>query len=54
MGKINIEWHSSNKISDCVGEDERMIWRIEHMKHCSCRVPSDKMLREIEEWKGKR
>ena len=51
MRKINVEWHRENKLTDCENEDERMVWRIEHMKNCSCREPSVKQLREIEEWK---
>ena len=49
MGKINVEWHEANKIGKTL--DEKMIWRIEHMKHCDCRKPTEKMLREIAEWK---
>lgn len=51
MGKINVEWHEANKIGKSL--DEKMNWRIEHMKNCSCRMPSAKQLREIESWKEK-
>lgn len=54
MVKINAEWHEKNKMSDCVSYDEKMRWRVEHMKHCSCRAPTERQLEEIREWvKGK-
>lgn len=54
MTEINRDWHSKNKMSDCRDENEKMVWRIEHMKHCDCRKPSDKQLREIAEWERKK
>jgi len=54
VGNVNAGWHEENKMSDCRSYDEKMRWRVEHMKHCSCRMPTAKQLREIEEWRERK
>jgi len=47
---INKEWHLKNKMPKNPSHDQRMKWHIEHGKNCNCRKPTDKLLREIEEY----
>jgi len=47
---INKEWHLKNKMPKNPTQKERMIWHIEHNKNCNCRKPTEKLLREIEEY----
>jgi hypothetical protein len=48
---INKEWHLKNKMPKNPSQKERMEWHIEHNKYCDCRKPTEKLLKEIEEYK---
>lgn len=37
MGKINAEWHKSNRMPANATLDQRVTWHLEHKKHCDCR-----------------
>lgn len=37
MGKINAEWHKSNRMPAKATLDQRVTWHLEHRKHCGCR-----------------
>ena len=50
MSKINKEWHLANKMPKNPTREERMLWHREHLKHCDCRAPSEKIQKELEEF----
>ncbi len=51
MTKINKEWHTANKMPKNPTHEQRMEWHIEHNKHCQCYPVSDKLRKEIDEFK---
>ena len=53
MGKINKEWHDANKMPKNPTHEQRMLWHIDHNKHCTCYPVSDKLQKEIEEFESK-
>jgi len=48
---INKEWHLKNRMPKNPSHDQRMKWHIEHSNNCDCRKPTEKLLKEIEEYK---
>jgi len=48
---INRNWHLKNKMPKKATTEQRLKWHIEHMKYCQCRKPTEKILKEIEEFK---
>ena len=52
--KINKEWHLKNKMPKNPTQEERLNWHIEHAKYCTCREMSDKLKKEIENYKATR
>lgn len=48
--KINKEWHLKNRMVKNPTHEERMKWHIEHLKFCSCRLPTPKLKKEMEEF----
>lgn len=54
MGKINKEWHLANKMPKNPTFEQRMEWHINHLKDCNCYPMSEKLKREIEEYKKDR
>lgn len=51
MGKINKDWHLSNKMPPKATFEQRVKWHLEHIENCSC-MPIPKKL--LEEMKKKR
>jgi hypothetical protein len=47
MNKINKEWHLANKMPKNPSIEQRVIWHLEHSKHCQCRPLGGKILEEI-------
>lgn len=45
--KINRVWHTNNKMPKNPTLDERIEWHLAHVKNCSCRPLSGKILEEI-------
>jgi len=51
MGAINAEWHKVHRMPKNPSQEQRLMWHAEHLKHCTCRAPSDKLLKELEKKK---
>ncbi len=49
--KINVEWHSKNKMPKNPTLDERVKWHLSHSKNCLCRPLEGKILEEIKKRK---
>ena len=47
--KINASWHLKNKMPNNPSEKERLKWHAAHMKNCSCRKPSEKLMAQMQE-----
>jgi len=47
MSKINATWHLAHKMPKNPTEEARLKWHAEHMKFCSCRVPSPKLMQQM-------
>jgi hypothetical protein len=54
MCTINKDWHTKNRMPANPTLDQRMIWHLEHAKHCPCRPIPKKLAIEIEKWKAAR
>jgi hypothetical protein len=44
---INKDWHLSHRMPKNPTLDQRVVWHVEHARHCSCRPPTGKILEEI-------
>jgi hypothetical protein len=44
---INKEWHLKNRMPKNPSREQRLRWHIGHAKHCACRLPSEKLAREM-------
>lgn len=51
MGTINADWHKQHRMPKNPTEEQRLEWHAEHMKHCTCRTPGDKLLKELKKRK---
>ena len=51
---INKAWHEKNKMPKNPKPEQRMKWHIEHLKHCECYPVSEKLRKELEDFKKKR
>lgn len=45
--KLNKEWHEKNRMPKNPTLDQRVVWHIEHSKHCSCRTMPKNIEEEI-------
>ncbi|MEY4731232.1 MAG: hypothetical protein RL681_178 [Candidatus Parcubacteria bacterium] len=51
---INKAWHEKNKMPKDPKPDERMKWHIAHLKYCECYPVSEKLRKELEDFKKKK
>ena len=42
--------HKANKMPEKPSKNQRLNWHIEHSKNCTCRIPSEKLQAEIDEY----
>lgn len=47
---INKEWHLNNKMPKNPTKTQRLEWHIGHNENCNCRKPTEKLLKEINEY----
>jgi histidinol phosphatase-like enzyme len=47
---INKEWHLKNKMPKNPTKKQRIEWHIAHNKNCNCRKPTEKLVKEINEY----
>lgn len=47
---INREWHLKNKMPKNPTKIQKLEWHINHNKNCNCRKPTEKLLKEINEY----
>jgi len=45
--KLNAAWHGSHPMGPRPSLEQRMIWHLEHQRHCGCRPIPTKLLNEI-------
>ena len=41
--KLNAEWHKQHRMPKNPTEEQRIVWHIEHAKHCGCREMPEKL-----------
>lgn len=45
--KINVKWHTKNKMPKNPTLDERVKWHLSHARNCTCHPLKGKILEEI-------
>ncbi|MBN2176792.1 MAG: hypothetical protein JW722_03950 [Demequinaceae bacterium] len=50
MNHVNKDWHLENKMPDKPTREQRAKWHIEHLKNCTCRVPTPAIQALIDEY----
>ncbi len=48
MGSINKAWHLAHKMPKNPTKEQRLLWHAGHLEHCTCRMPTPKLKKELE------
>jgi len=48
---INKDWHLKNRMPKNASFEERIVWHLEHARHCACRPIPEKLLEELKKKK---
>jgi hypothetical protein len=50
--KINVEWHTANRMPKNPTHEDRMRWHLEHSENCQCYPMTAKIAADLAAWQA--